>query len=175
MAIEIMIKKSPRAKHVRLSIAWDGTVTVTQPVRASDTTVRTFVESKQAWIEHHVCRIKNRNLLSLPSPSKTDFIKYKREAKLLVLEKLRIYNAYYKTTWGTVTIKNTRTRWGSCSKTHNLNFSYRIVFLPEHLQNYLVVHELCHTKIFDHSRAFWSLVGEQIPKKDIREFKKRAV
>lgn len=175
MSVEIVIKKSTRARRVRLSISSAGAVTVTQPVFASDAFVRDFVESKRSWIEHHVLRMQNRNLLQIPKASKKDFEKHKREAKFLVLEKLRVFNTHYKSTFNRVTIKNTKSRWGSCSKHKNLNFNYRIIFLPEHLQDYLVVHELCHTKVFNHGRDFWALVEETIPRAVIREFKTQVV
>ncbi len=88
----------------------------------------------------------------------------KEAARELVLRKLAQHNAHYHLVWGRVAIRNTRSRWGSCSKKGNLNFNYRVILLPEHLQDYLVVHELCHLRHFNHSKHFWSLVAEAVPK-----------
>ncbi|MDE1924740.1 MAG: M48 family metallopeptidase [Patescibacteria group bacterium] len=60
-------------------------------------------------------------------------------------------------------IKNLKTRWGSASKNGNLNFHYKILFLPPHLASYLVVHEVCHLKEFNHSKEFWALVASELP------------
>lgn len=79
-----------------------------------------------------------------------------------MLQKLAQFNQYYDLAWGKVAIRNQKTRWGSCSKNGNLNFHYRIIFLPESLQDYIIVHELCHLKMFNHSKEFWDLVGEQV-------------
>jgi predicted metal-dependent hydrolase len=170
----IHIKKSTRASRVRLTVRRDGTVLLTQPLHMSIETVLQFARQKEDWIARAIAYYKKADLLLLPKPSKRDYEKYKREAKLLVLEKLRILNEHYHFEFKKVSIKNQKSRWGSCSHEKNLNFSYRIIFLPEHLQDYLIVHELCHTKVLNHSRDFWNLVKEKIPIAHIREFKKRA-
>ena len=62
-----------------------------------------------------------------------------------------------------VSIRNQKTRWGSCSRKGNLNFSYKLALLPLHLADYIIVHELCHLGQFNHSPAFWSLVALAAP------------
>jgi predicted metal-dependent hydrolase len=89
--------------------------------------------------------------------------KHKESARALVHRKIEEHNAHYGFIFGTIAIRNQRTRWGSCSKKGNLNFHYRITLLPEHLADYLVVHELCHLSEFNHSKKFWDLVSEKIP------------
>ncbi|MEN9582697.1 MAG: hypothetical protein RL641_651 [Candidatus Parcubacteria bacterium] len=169
----IEIKKSSRAKRLRLTVRADGTVLLTQPALMPAETALKFAHEKGDWIARAVAYYKKADILPIPKPSKRDYDKYKREAKLLVLEKLRFHNEHYHFDFKNVSIKNQKSRWGSCSRHKNLNFSYRIVFLPEHLQDYLVVHELCHTKVFNHGYEFWHLVKEKIPITHIREFKKR--
>lgn len=87
-------------------------------------------------------------------------------------------NAHYGYKINKVFIKNSRSRWGSCSERGNLNFNYRIVFLPPHLQHYLVVHELCHLGELNHSPKFWARVAETFPayksaKKELQKFRLR--
>jgi predicted metal-dependent hydrolase len=89
--------------------------------------------------------------------------KYKEQARMLVHARLEHFNAYYNFPYKKVFIKNTKSRWGSCSSAGNLNFSYKILFLKPAEQDYLIVHELCHLKEFNHSSRFWSLVALQCP------------
>jgi predicted metal-dependent hydrolase len=89
--------------------------------------------------------------------------KYKEQARLLVHHRLLHFNAHYNFAYQRVSIRNQKTRWGSCSSKGNLNFSYRILFLEPEAQDYLIVHELCHLKEFNHSQRFWDLVAQQSP------------
>lgn len=78
-------------------------------------------------------------------------------------ERLAHFNTRYSFAIGRVAIRNQKSRWGSCSKKGNLNFNYRIVLLPAHLADYVIVHELCHIGEFNHSRKFWVLVAQAAP------------
>ncbi|HEY9735803.1 MAG TPA: SprT family zinc-dependent metalloprotease [Trichocoleus sp.] len=62
-----------------------------------------------------------------------------------------------------ISVRGQKTRWASCSTDKNISLNYKLLFLPPHLVNYVFVHELCHTRHMDHSRAFWRLVGEKLP------------
>lgn len=100
-----------------------------------------------------------------------EYLANKEMARTIVTEKVRNFSRKYGVEYGTIAIRNQKTRWGSCSKKGNLNFSYRIVFLPPELQDYLVVHEVCHLKEFNHSRAFWDLVAREVP--NYRELRRK--
>ncbi|HEY0964560.1 MAG TPA: M48 family metallopeptidase [Candidatus Paceibacterota bacterium] len=88
---------------------------------------------------------------------------HKEAARELTLARLVHYNQHYKLTWNRVAIRNQRRCWGSCSAKKNLNFNYKILFLPEHLRDYIIVHELCHLVEMNHGKKFWDLVAEQVP------------
>lgn len=89
--------------------------------------------------------------------------KYKEDARLFIYKQIRYYNQFYKYKIGKITIRNQKTRWGSCSSKGNLNFNYKIIFLPLELADYIIIHELCHLKEFNHSKNFWTLVEKQCP------------
>lgn len=91
------------------------------------------------------------------------YLKYKEEARVLVTKRVAHYSSIYGVTPRRIFIKNSKTRWGSCSKNGNLNFHYKIALLPAYLAEYLVAHEVAHLKEFNHSVAFWALIAQEIP------------
>lgn len=95
--------------------------------------------------------------------NRAEYLKHKEEARRLVKERIEAINKIYGLRYGRITIRNTRSRWGSCSKKGNLNFNYKIALLPPALADYLIVHELCHIKEFNHSQKFWDLVALALP------------
>ena len=91
------------------------------------------------------------------------YVANKEAARSLVLARLAHFSQYYEVTWNRVAIRNQKRCWGSCSAKKNLNFNYKILFLPPHLADYIIVHELCHLAELNHGSLFWSLVAEQMP------------
>ncbi|NTW22566.1 M48 family metallopeptidase [Candidatus Falkowbacteria bacterium] len=88
---------------------------------------------------------------------------HREEARRRISELLIRVSSHYGLKYGRVAIRNQRRSWGSCSQAGNLNFNYRILFLPEHLQEYIVAHELCHLKEFNHGPFFWKHVSSYVP------------
>lgn len=169
---------NPRTKHIRITITCDGTIKISKPRHIDIPQVEAFILSKADWINHHLDRIKNsptRNATEPQQPKLTrrDYLRLKPIAHDLVTKKLALYNQHYHFQYKNISIKNTKTRWGSCSRSCNLNFNYKIALIPERLQDYIVVHELCHLGQFNHSQKFWDLVAETIPdyKLKVRELK----
>lgn len=162
---DYVIRKSPRARHLRITVKTDGMVLVTVPARMSERTGHAFAERKREWIEKALAKVRNRPkpICAVPKGNTRDYASYKDTALSLVTSRLEHFNVTYGFAWNRVTIKNTSSRWGSCSKQGNLNFSYRLLFLPQELSDYVVVHELCHLEELNHSPAFWKLVEQTIP------------
>ena len=90
-------------------------------------------------------------------------IKKREQARRFVENRLSYFNKFYNFEINRVAIKNTSTRWGSCSSNKNLNFNYKIIYLRKELADYLIVHELCHLGQLNHSKKFWELVKQTIP------------
>src|SRR3989338_8512444 len=103
-----------------------------------------------------------------------EYKKHCEQAREFVLKKIESINKIYKFCFKKISIRNQKTRWGSCSKNLNLNFNYKIIFLPERLAEYIIAHELCHLQEFNHSRNFWNLLSTAVPdcrqcRKDLRK------
>ena len=90
-------------------------------------------------------------------------IKKREQARRFVMGRINFFNQFYNFKINRVAIKNTSTRWGSCSSKRNLNFNYKIIYLRRELSDYLIVHELCHLGQLNHSKKFWELVKQTIP------------
>ena len=162
--IDFTIKKS-KGKHLRISINRKAQVFLHVPRYVPLFVAKKFLHSKQDWILKNLEKVKKN---TPTTTSHSTYLKNKEEARKLVLEKLDFWKKFYKDnfniifTWKKVSIKNTTTRWGSCSAKKNLNFSYRIISLSPSAQDYLIVHELCHLIQMNHSKNFWSLVEKGI-------------
>ncbi len=101
---------------------------------------------------------------------KAEYEKHKEVAMTLAENRISHYNKLYHFKINRIAIKNSKTRWGSCSKKGNLNFNYKIALLPPELADYIIVHELCHLGEFNHSAKFWELVAMAMPNwKEIRK------
>ena len=89
----------------------------------------------------------------------------------VLMHRVALYAACMGVTYGKITIRNQKTRWGSCSAAGNLNFNWRLALLPEDLMNYVIVHELAHRLEMNHSARFWTQVENILP--DWRERRRR--
>ena len=88
---------------------------------------------------------------------------YRAQAKKLATERAAVHAVALGVEFGRITIKDTRSRWGSCSSKGNLNFSWRLLLGPEAVLDYVIAHEVAHLKELNHSPAFWAHVATLCP------------
>lgn len=157
------IRSNSKSRRISIRVQEGGKISITKPSRVSVRYIEGLVESKKDWIAEQLEKMGSRPKKLLSHYSSKDFDKYKDEAYNLVDTKIAHFNKFYKYDIERVTIRNQSTRWGSCSRKKNLNFNYKIVLLPNELQDYIIVHELCHLAQMNHGRKFWDLVALQIP------------
>lgn len=161
--IDYSLKRSSRARRLRITIYPGGRCVVTVPKHAPQRFVEMFLAERSDWITQKIAYFKKRPGKILAGMGKVDFIKHKSVALALAKKRLLHFNTTYGYTYKRIAIRNQTSRWGSCSKTGNLNFNYKLALLPPALADYLIVHELCHLGEFNHSKKFWQLVAKTIP------------
>jgi predicted metal-dependent hydrolase len=161
--MEYTLRENPRARRINVTVRRDGTVLVTKPRRVSIREVETFVEKCGEWIEKTRKRFAQLPRTSRIEPSKKQYEKYKGAARDFVARRISCLNFFYNFSFSKIIIRNQKSRWGSCSRNGVLSFNYRILFLPDHLADYIVVHELCHLREMNHSKRFWALVERVVP------------
>ncbi len=180
---EITFRTSTRARRLRITIKSSGECVVTIPKRMPMVLVNRFVAEKAEWIREKQEEMKKRGVGGWGSgvvgaedlPPMRKYAEVKEEALRFAEERVAVLNKIYGFSYKTISVKNQKTRWGSCSRRGNLNFNYRIVDLPAHLADYIVVHELCHLKEFNHGQKFWALVAQVFPnhrelRKELRKY-----
>lgn len=165
------LRKSKRARRMRLAVYCDGSVVVTVPQDAAMGVVERFIADKKQWIGNKIEFFKTLDRGVICAGSKKEYQEHKCQALQLASERMQYFNEIYGFSFNRISIRNQKTRWGSCSSKKNLNINYRIVFLPKAMQDYIVVHELCHLKEMNHTHRFWHLVQKTLP--DYLEIKKK--
>lgn len=163
-----------RRKTIGLEISPDLQITVRAPYHLSDVRIREFVESKQTWILKHLAIMQDRQAHD-PIPagviSDKELRHMTEEARIIIPERVKYFAKIIGVTYGRITIRHQKTRWGSCSSSGNLNFNCMLMATSPELIDYVVVHELCHRKQMNHSPLFWKEVEEILP--DYRDLRSR--
>ncbi|PJE58318.1 MAG: metal-dependent hydrolase [Candidatus Portnoybacteria bacterium CG10_big_fil_rev_8_21_14_0_10_36_7] len=162
--VEYSVLRSDRAKRMRLAVYCDGNFVVTVPkVLPADSIDRYLIE-KSKWVVSKLDFFEQLNKRQKLSLGVDGFEVYRDKALKMVTHRIEeLNNELYKFKFNQITVKNQKTRWGSCSKKRNLNFNYKILFLSPRMRDYIIIHELCHLREFNHSNKFWRLVAKAIP------------
>ena len=149
------MRRSSRARRWRLEVPWGEPARLTAPRSMSQVEVEQVLREQRAWIEEQRRRQVPRLGLERLAVSESEARIGARElvSALAEEEAERLGVAYRR-----VRIGGQRTLWGSCSPGGTLSFNWRLVLAPFAVLDYVVVHELCHLRVLDHSRRFWGLV-----------------
>lgn len=166
MPTEIKVIRSSR-KTLSLEITKEAQVLVRAPYRLSQLEIERFVQEKADWIEKHLKAVRNKLEDRQKHPVRLlgmeDIQRLADEAMSVLPAKATYYAPKVGVAFGRITIRNQRTRWGSCSGKENLNFNCLLMLAPEYVQDYVVVHELCHRLEMNHSARFWNEVERVLP------------
>lgn len=161
---EYQVIRSAR-KTMTLEVRRDGNVIVRAPLRTGLPRIKRFVNQKQEWVLGCLERTKEyreqKPLSADLSESKRNV--YIRKAKETITKRVSYFARLMGVSYRNITIREQKTRWGSCSSEKNLNFNWKLILAPPEVLDYVVVHELCHLKEMNHSKAFWDEVGKVMP------------
>lgn len=163
LKLQYQHRRLSRSRRIRLAISTGGKVNVTTPIFFSEIKVKEFLLLHADWILEKLAHFKNNELKSIFPSGHKDFALNKSKALRLVREKIALLNNIYGFRYNKVTVKNTSSRWGSCAKSGNLNFNYKLIYLPDELATYVVAHELSHLQEMNHGSKFWQLVAKSTP------------
>jgi predicted metal-dependent hydrolase len=148
----ISFTRSPRAKYQRITICPDKTITVTIPRGGSLGQARQFLESKISWIQKQLQKIDQHAQYQAMPDLNVDLEK----TQINLFHRLDYFSEKHNLLYNRATFRCQKTKWGSCSDRNNINLNVNLVFLPEELQDYVLLHELVHTKVKNHSKNFWT-------------------
>tara|TARA_B100000029_G_scaffold500315_1_gene571874 strand:+ start:35 stop:583 length:549 start_codon:yes stop_codon:yes gene_type:complete len=161
--------KNNRAKRIVISVK-PNFVRVTVPRRQTLKNAQKFVEQKIDWIKTH-----SKNMQILREKSE-ELPKIKREeAREKLGNRLSELAQKHNFQYNRVSIRNQKTRWGSCSSKDNISLNMKLLHLPDHLIDYILLHELVHTRVKNHSKSFWDELETVVPNarsidKQLREY-----
>lgn len=150
-------------KTLAIQITADGTVKVRAPKKCTKASIESFLKEKESWILKYVNKAKENPPAKKTLLSAQERNHYIRIARDIFSQKTAYYASIMHVTYGRISIREQKTRWGSCSSVGNLNFNWRLIFAPEEVLNYIVVHELAHRREMNHSQAFYAVVKSVLP------------
>jgi len=151
-----------RRKTLSLIIRPNGEFEVKAPRTASGHMITDFIQRKQVWIRTRIAAAR-QNQVHRQQYSDQDIQRFRSTARLKLVPHVEYWSMIMKAEYGTIRIKNTTSRWGSCSNLNNLNFHWKLAFFPEEVMTYVIIHELAHVFEKNHSAAFWAIVQRYCP------------
>ena len=149
-------------KSLALQVKGDGMVVVRAPLRLPKDKIDSFVMEHRDWIEKQKNRVQE---LSCKRREITEQERLEgiRKALKIFPERTAFFAGRMGVDYGRITVREQKTRWGSCSQKGNLNFNWKLVLMPQEILDYVVVHELAHRKEMNHSARFWAIVEQVLP------------
>ncbi len=151
---EVLLERSRRARRIIITVRPARGVRVAVPRYTSFKHALQFVRTKKSWIKKHLAKIqiyeKQKQVF------KDNFRSIDKEAaKKTITSRLNQLAAQHGLTYSRVSIRNQRTRWGSCSAKGDISLNIKLVAMPQELADYVILHELVHTRVHNHGKKFW--------------------
>lgn len=167
--ISVEIIRSSR-RTLSLEVTKEGKVLVRAPYRMAEEKIQAFVESKKGWLQGKLQEADRQQKIrqQVGAVSEEQRAAGIRKARDCITKRAAYYAGILHVTYGQITIRDQKSRWGSCSSQGNLNFTWKLILAPPEVLDYVVVHELCHRLEMNHSAAFWNQVEKVMPDYKVR-------
>ncbi len=149
-------------KTIAIQITREGKLVLRLPQRTSLRTAMRFADEHKDWISLHYKKIMECQI-NRKEYNADEIRNFTEKLRPVLRHRVDLYAAVMGVSYGKITIRNQKTRWGSCSMAGNLNFNWRLALLPEELMDYVIVHELAHRIEMNHSARFWAQVEKILP------------
>ena len=166
--MDIVLIRSDR-RSFAIEIDRDKKIKVRVPRRASKAQIEGLLKEKQDWILRTLDKIDKRNAIEKSEENQIEKLepeevkKLKKEARNHLASLTEYWAEKIGVSYGRISIRGQKTRWGSCSSKGNLNYNYLLVLCPDDVIEYVVIHELCHRIYMNHSKRFWEKIEEFCP------------
>ena len=157
---DILLERSRRAKHINISLRPFKGVRVAVPYGVSFVRAEEVAKAKVKWIKKHLEQMGDveREAIELKKSNHID----REKARKQLVKRLDELSQTYGFKYNRVFIRNQKTRWGSCSAKNNINLNVNLVRLPDALIDYILLHELVHTRVKTHGRKFWDELNKTV-------------
>lgn len=158
----VLFEYAKRAKKISISVKSFKGVRVSMPLGSSLNEALDFVNFNKQWIKEHLDIIQQHEASSNIMAERLKDID-RVEAKRLLIDRLSYLSELNGLKYNKVYIRSQKTRWGSCSRKNNISLNVKLVLLPDDLVDYVILHELVHTRIHNHSKNFWAELDRHVP------------
>ena len=148
----VTFKASSKAKYHRITVYPDKTIKVTIPKKGSLDEAKKFLISKTTWVQKQLDKIERQEKAQEQLDLNIDL----QDAQIKLFNRLDYFSKKYSLIYRNAAFRCQKTKWGSCSAKNNISLNINIAFLPHELQDYILLHELVHIKVKNHSRKFWT-------------------
>lgn len=146
-----------------IQISKNGEIIIRSPKNLSIKNIQKFVNEKSCWINNKLNQRKNHIFKAQKFLDKNNRNISKKSAYIIISKRAKELSSTHGFKYNIIKVTNAKTRWGSCSYNNNLNFTKTITILPPDIIDYIIIHELAHTKEKNHGKNFWAIIKNIIP------------
>jgi predicted metal-dependent hydrolase len=157
---QVLLERSRRAKRISLTVRPFKGVRVAVPLGVTFKQARAVAQSNAAWIARQLEQTRHVERRSVQFNQHG--VINRAVARRIIVQRLEALADRHGFSFHRVFVRNQKTRWGSCSMQNNINLNVHLICLPSDLMDYVILHELVHTRIKDHSQQFWVCLAQYI-------------